>query len=246
MTVAGGWYDGARRVDAHPGRVGCTIDPEVIVVHTTDCMPGSMPAIIRSWSSVAGNGACAHFIIGRNATDGVVQLIPTTRNANHAGGFPKHGWFSIPPNEAQRTGQILLHPNTIAIGIEIDCAGYLGQPHAIPGAGMRWFHPDTWREVAAADVDVDQCGRDQCGRGWHKVTPYQYEALGTLIDELRHSMRLPRAGLTVAPNGGYQENGVTWAATTQSTVVGHATLDPTNKTDPGPFVMDWIRARYGA
>jgi hypothetical protein len=238
VTVTGGWYDGARRVDAHPGRVGMTIDPEVIVVHTTDCMPGSMPAIVRSWSSVAGNGACAHFIIGRDAASGVVQLIPTNRNANHAGGSPKHGWYQVPHPIDPKFGPEHVHPNTIAIGIELDCAGYLGRPLMMAGRKV-WYHPDTRRAVA--DVDVDEHGR-----GWHRVTTYQYEALGRLIDELRRWIRLPRIGLTIAPNGGYQDNGVPWAAMTQSAVVGHATLDPTNKTDPGAFVMAWIRSRYGA
>lgn len=244
MTVVNGWYFGqdSRRVDAHAGRVGGTIDPEVVVVHTTDCMPGSMCAIVKSWSTVAGNGACAHFVIGRSAVDGVVQLIPTNRNGNHAGGSPKHGWYQVPKGPGgTASGPMQIHPNTIAIGIELDCAGYLGRPVRVLSTGPMWIHPDTRREVAAADVDVD--GR---GTGWHRVTTYQLDALGKLIDELRHSMRVPRPGLTVAPNGDYKENGVPWAAATQAGVVGHATLDPTNKTDPGPFVMDWIRARYGA
>jgi N-acetylmuramoyl-L-alanine amidase len=239
VTVADGWYDGARRVDAHRGRVGGTIDPEVIVVHTTDCMPGSMPAIVKSWSSVAGNGACAHAIIGRTPVDGMVQMIPFTRNANHAGGYPGHGWYLANNAPARAAGAPLVHPNTIAVGIELDCAGYLGRP--VNSAGRQvWLHPDTKREIAASDVDVDEQGR-----GWHKVTQYQYDTLGNLIDELRAGMRLPRPGLTISPNGTYADNGVKWADVgARVSVVGHVTLDPLQKTDPGPFVMGWLAAHF--
>lgn len=229
-----GWYDGATRVNAHPGRIGGAIDPEVGVVHTTDCMPGSMPAIVKSWSTTPGVGACAHFILGRSPVSGIVQMIPINRNGNHAGGSPRHGWYN-----ATRVGKpgIAVHPNTIAVGIELDCAGYLGRQ-----VGGRWVHPDTKRQIAAMDVDVDGHGR-----GWHKVTPYQYDALGKLIDDLRSAMRMVRPGLTIVPNGTYKDNGVLWADRGAAVgVVGHATLDPTNKTDPGPFVMQWIAKRYPA
>lgn len=230
--IAAGWYGAARRVDAHRGRVGGPIVAETFVIHTTDCMPGSMPAIVKSWSTTAGNGACAHGILGRSATDGLVQMIPFDRNGNHAGGTPRHGWYR--DVHAAQESKTLVHPNTIAIGIELDCAGYLGRQ-----VNGKWIHPDTKREVAPADVDVDEHGR-----GWHKLTSYQYDQLALLLDEVLPTLAPMHAGLTLAPNGGYVENGVPWASTSQARVVGHVTLDPTNKTDPGPFVMAWIRKRY--
>jgi N-acetyl-anhydromuramyl-L-alanine amidase AmpD len=240
-VIVGGKYDAARQVPAHAGRVGGAIVPSAVVVHTTDCMPGSMPAIVKSWATTAGNGACAHFIIGRNPADGVVQLVSTTRNGNHAGGAPKHGWFRGPNWPATP----MIHPNTVAIGIELDCAGYLGRPVASV-VGQHWRHPDTHREVGVADVDVDATGK-----GWHRVTAYQYDELGKLIDALIPTLNLQATlertnGLMVSPNGDYASNGVPWADTWGSNVVvGHATLDPTQKTDPGPFVMAWIQKRYG-
>jgi N-acetyl-anhydromuramyl-L-alanine amidase AmpD len=241
-----GWYTEATQVLSHVGRVGGTIEPSAVVVHTTDCMPGSMPAIVKSWSTTAGNGACAHFIIGRNPTAGVVQLISTWRNGNHAGGFPKHGFFKIESTDGtQYRTYPLIHPNTVSIGIELDCAGYLGRPYSVVG-GPHWRHPDTKREVAAVDVDVDATGK-----GWHSLTLYQYNELGKLIDAIIPTLHLRATlertnGLTVVPNGDYAGNGVPWADTRGSNVVvGHCTLDPTQKTDPGPFVMAWIAKRYG-
>lgn len=243
MIGASGWYRNSTQVLAHPSRMGGAIVPEAIVVHTTDCMPGSMPAILNSWSKTSGNGACAHAIIGRSPTDGVVQMIPFNRNGNHAGGL-KHGWYGMPrvdPKTGTDTGALaLIHPNTIAIGIELDCAGYLGHPVA-----GKWIHPDTKREVTAADVEVDPAGK-----GWHKVTQYQLDQLGAMIDAIRAwdafaAAVAQRGTLQVVPNGSYRDNGVPWGDVTGKTgVVGHVTLDPTNKTDPGPFMMAWIRQHY--
>lgn len=225
-SFVNGWYTGAARVDAHAGRIGGTISPEVITVHTTDTTAGTSAAIINSWHTTSGNGACAHFVIDRAGA--ITQLVPITRNGNHAGGTPKHGWFSADG------GKTLIHPNTIAVGIEIENGGYLGRQQ-----NGKWIHPDTRREIAASDVKVDSRGI-----GWHAVTDAQYNALEQLIGDLRKTIGPPRANLKVIPDGDYKTNMVTWAGVERPGVHGHASLDPVNKTDPGPFTMDWIRARY--
>lgn len=51
----------------------------------------------------------------------------------------------------------------------------------------------------------------------------------------------PTRPAVVRPNGDYKANGVPWAKM-EGAIVGHATLDPTNKTDPGPFVTAWLKA----
>lgn len=222
-----GFYSAATRVDAHAGRTGGTIAPEVITVHTTDTMPGTSPAIVNAWSKTPGNGACAHFVIDRVGK--IVQLVSIYRNGNHAGGYPAHGWFrsAIP----QYPGMQPIHPNTIAVGIETENAGYLGKPQ-----GGKWIHPDTKREIPASDVQIDVNGR-----GWHKATDEQLTALIELIDVLEATIKPMRQGLTIVPNGTYKDNGVPWAEVHNPRVHAHAALDPTQKTDCGPFILQRLR-----
>lgn len=91
-------------------------------------VPGTYAALVRAWQTKPGAGNAAHFLIGRHDIDGVTQFAPITRNANHAGG-KTHGWWS--------SGARLVHPNTIAVGIELDNAGRLAR------AAGRWLHPDS-------------------------------------------------------------------------------------------------------
>lgn len=224
-----GWYSDATRVDANPGRSGGVIAPEVITIHTTDTMPGTSVAIVNSWSKTPGNGACAHFVLDRDGV--IVQLVSLYRNANHAGGYPKHGWFDAPA-----TGLLVkitaIHPNTIAVGIEVENAGYLGRRQK----DGRWLHPDTRREIPAADVQVDSRGR-----GWHKATEVQMSVLSALIQVLESTIRPMREGLVIVPNGVYDDNLVPWAEVTSPRVHAHASLDPTQKTDCGPFILQRLR-----
>lgn len=222
-----GFWVHATKVPAHPGRVGPSIVPQTVVVHTTDCMPGSMSTIVRSWATAPGEGNGAHFIIGRDEKAGVVQLVPVTRNGNHAGGRPKHGWYKMPSGA-------LIHPNTCSVGIELDCAGKLRWRPAYAAA----IHPDTGREIPMSDVYVDKLGYP-----WHVCTDWQLRTLCQLLTSLRQVLHPTPPGLTVQPDGEYVANGVAWAAspTWSPVIVGHATLDPVNKTDPGPQVLDYIR-----
>jgi N-acetyl-anhydromuramyl-L-alanine amidase AmpD len=49
--------------------------------------------------------------------------------------------------------------------------------------------------------------------------------------------------VTIASNGTYTDNGAKWAQLEHARIVGHVTLDPGNKTDPGPELIDWIKSR---
>ena len=235
---ADGWYAGARRWPIHPGRLGGTITPKVSVVHTTDMAPGSMAALLRAWQASAGPGSGAHFLIGKVAagaelaapTGGLIQLAPITRNANHAGGSPTHGWYGGPLGS--------IHPNLVAVGIELDNAGYLRRHGPIDANHDQWVHPDSGYVIPTADVHVDERGR-----GWERITPYQLATLGELLDTLAATLPGLDRRVSVIPNGTYIGNGVTWAAMPGTREVGHVTLDPTRKTDPGPQVMAWLRAR---
>lgn len=232
-----GWYVDAIRCPT-PLRMGGAIDPKGATVHTTDCMPGSMQNILRRWATTKDTGAGAHFFIGRRAptldelyaeypATGVVQLIPIKRNGNHAGG-PNglHGWVQTPKGK--------LHPNLVYVGIEIDCGGKLRQMQTV----VR--HMDSGKVVDEADVY-----RDERGRPWHRVTDYQFEQLGKLLDALDAVMHELPAGSKLVPNGSYQLNGCTWAALPGTRFVTHVALDPIRKTDPGPQVTAWLRERYG-
>lgn len=234
-----GWWDQARRWDINPGRIGPAIAPKLTVVHTTDMAPGTFAALLKVWKRDAGPGSGAHFLIGKSSagiglevpTGGIIQMVPITRNGNHAGGSRVvngkreawHGWFKT------STGA-LVHPNLVAVGIEIDNAGKLKRK------GDAWVHNGTDKVIATADVFLDEHGH-----GWERITDYQFAALEALLDALDATM--PAAEFSIVPNGNYKAAGVEYAAVTRSREVGHVTLDPNRKTDPGPQVMAWLRQR---
>lgn len=233
-----GWWSRARRVDAHPGRVGGPISPIGAMIHTTDCAPGTMPGIVRRWNEGPGEGssrgACAHFFIGATPEDGVVQMVSTRRNGNHAGGSRRVGERWIPYHGDYVIGGKVLHPNNLLMGVELDAPGLLQRV-----AGRGWVHRDSNTTIPDERVYVDSRGK-----GWGLVNEYQLGMLGELLEAFVPTMAKLPAGTTIAPNGTYAGNGVLWAAVERYRVIGHATLNPNNKTDPGPQVMDWIRARF--
>lgn len=234
-TFMDGWYRDAIRVPCHPGRVGRVIDPYITVVHTTDMYPGTMAALLKSWASGKGKGNAAHFLLGRTPHDGVegtptcglVQMIPINHNGNHAGGG---GSFTV--------GGSIVHPNSVSVGIEIDCAGRLGKPR-----NGKWYYPGSLRTIPDEDVFVDEKGV-----GWHRITEYQYQTLGTLLTDLHKEYRQPPGTVGVLPKGTYKGNGVPWGEITipawpGQQIVGHVTLNPTDKTDPSPPMMAWLSRR---
>jgi len=225
---------------AHPDRLGGTIHPRGIVVHTTDCMPGSEMAIIQRWTSEAGAGNCAHFLIGRTKEIGITQFAHINCNANHAGG-KSHGWYAPMPGQAiGSTYESTYHPNLVTVGIELSNAGRLQKVNG------KYIHPDTRRELPASDV------YESDGAPWHMPTEWQMQALEWLIGKIELQMHaetmwpLPfdPTVTRVEPNGGYLANGVPWAKMPGVFAVGHVTLDPTNKTDPGPYVIRWLKERH--
>lgn len=215
---------------AHPARVGGAIQPYAVVVHTTDTIDGK-GAIEHSWTTTSGNGACAHFIIGRQGQ--ITQFIPINRNGNHAGG-PIHGNFKVNGS--------LVHPNLVTVGIEIENGGYLGKR---TNAG--WKHPDTGKILPDEDVFVDPRGI-----GWQHHTPESLATLGHLVDALDTTLG-PFPGdptpahkepAVVVPDGDYRANQADgYALIFTPWLVGHVTLDPVNKTDPGWQGMGWVKER---
>lgn len=223
------WWSRAIRKPAHCGRVGPAIKPWAIVLHTTDMLPKA--SVVNSWTTTPGKGQCAHFLIGRTPAEGVVQFVSIDRNGNHAGGskevdgklVPYHGWFIV---DGKR-----VHPNTVSIGIEIHNAGQL---RLVDGKWRSWDYQHKQPQgdpFAPEDVEVDA---HRPTRGWHKLTQYQHDTLTALLADLEAVLAPMPANVTIESNGP-QTN--PWAKVASCRIVGHVTLDPDRKTDPGPEVM---------
>lgn len=228
----GGRYRGARWAPIHPGRVGGAIRPWGVVVHTTDMHPSTFGALVRAWQRDAGRGAGAHFLIGRSSAEGVVQMVDCGRNGNHAGGNPAHGWFTV--------GGARVHPNRVTVGIEVHAAG------AVRFTGGEWRCYSDGKPTGAPLLDADVAPDDKRpGRGWHVPNAYQRDALAQLLDALAvcPAMSAAPPPFGIVTNGQAQP----WAPRVmwrdRLPVVGHVTLDPARKSDPGPVLSDWLRAR---
>ncbi len=227
-TFNNGWWSLARQTPANAGRIGAAINPFAVVVHTTDMVPESWDGLVHSWTTQAGLGDCAHFVIGRDSTKGIVQMAPITRNANHAGG-DGHGSFVA--------GQQTWHPNTVSVGIEVHCAGIL---HQVNG---QWLLIEDGQPQGAAIPDDDVIPDPQRpGVGYHKVTDYQYDQLGQLLDGLE-------AVLGALPGGCVAQSveaPPAYGVFPTGRRVGHVSLDAAHRGDPWPATCDWMRNRAGA
>jgi len=227
MRWIDGWWVGARRRAAHPGRIGGAIAPWSATVHTTDMLPEEWDALIAAWTSRAGDGACAHFLVGRDANHGVVQLVPIVRNGNHAGG-PGHGVFRVP-------GRADLHPNQVAVGIEVHCAGGVRRI----GGAWRLVEGGTAHGAPLPDTDVIP-DPQRPGRGWHVVTDYQREKLAALLDDLETVLAaVPPGAVKVA----FGERPPSYAVLPGARLATHAELDPMHRADPWPPLCAWLRER---
>lgn len=218
-----GRYLHAKWKALHPGRLGPHIDLSTIVVHTTDTPPGGFNAIVKSWTETAGLGNAATFLLGQTPEDGLVQFASIYNNTNHAGGA-KHGWWTVPGVRGSA-----IHPNSISVGIEVDNAGKL----TLTKGG--YLHKDTGKLFPRSEVYAHTDGSF-----WHKITDYQREQLKFLIADLRAVIGTKAHNYTVVPNGAYKDNQAMWAVPVNPELLGHASLDPYNKTDPGPEIMELI------
>jgi N-acetylmuramoyl-L-alanine amidase-like protein len=224
-VFSNGWWSLAQPRAAFPARIGGVIAPFATVVHTTDMTPDTWNVLLNSWTTQAGPGDCAHFLIGRDAAAGVVQLAPITNNANHAGG-PGHGSFVA--------GGQTWHPNTVSVGIEVHCAGSVRQ------VGGDWRLVENGVPQGAAIPDADVIPDPQRpGRGWHTVTDYQYEQLGALLDGLETVLGALPAGCVAQSI----EAPPAYAIFATGRTVGHVSLHAAQRGDPWPPTCNWLRAR---
>lgn len=229
MNFKDGVCDAAKYLPACPARVGGPIDPFAIVVHTTDEPPEAWPALIANTQKSPGRGNAEHFFIGRDESDGLIQVVPIDRNANHAGG-DHHGWFT--------EGGRRWHPNDASIGIELHCAGRVAQNHL-----GYWYSVEdgapSGLPISSSDVIQDFT---RPGRGWHCVTAWQYAQLDALIAALLSEMRPLRGRLDVQSPS---QTPAAWAVGT-GRVVGHCSLDFLEREDPHQPTMQHISAINGA
>lgn len=221
-----GWWHDAQRIDAHLRRMGGPIKPWSTGVHTTDMLPDEWDALIDRWHNQPGDGACANFLIGRTPEHGVVQMVPITRNSNHLGG-PGHGVFVVDGND--------VHPNLVANGIEIHCAGGV----RLVNGGWRLVEGGVahGKPIPAEDVIVDPA---RPTRGVHKVTDYQYEQLDALLRSLDSAQYPVPAGATTKAFG---EDVPAIAKMPTARVVTHWQMDPVHRGDPWRPTCEWLAKR---
>jgi hypothetical protein len=89
--------------------------------------------------------------------------------------------------------------------------------------------------IPDADVIADPHRPD---RAWHVVTDYQRERLSALLGELELVLGPLPAGAASRATG--DEAVPAWAVPRSARVVGHVSLDPTNRSDPWPPTCGWL------
>lgn len=226
-----GWYNAAKKRPAHRNRVGKPIKPRAVVVHTTDMHLQTYGGLLNAWGSNPGKGNAAHFVIGRTPEQGITQLVSCAANSNHAGGS-LCGAF-LPPTSKP------VHPNAYSIGIEIH------NPGELRSTADGFVQP---RATLALQLDrITEPVRLKPGSNvwWLPPTQYQLDTLSTLLRAIAvwpgfaacPSVTELRIDGTEAPKS--------WARVIDPVCLGHATINPSRKTDPGPILMDWVR-EHGA
>ena len=224
-AFSNGWWSLARQLPAFAGRIGANITPFAVVVHTTDMAPETWNTLLHSWTTQAGKGDCAHFIIGRDAASGIVQMAPITKNANHAGGSGQGSFVA---------GRQTWRPNSVSVGIEVHCAGIVKQKDG----AWRLMEGTTPQGAAIPESDV-VLDPARPGVGYHIVTDYQYEQLGLLLDGLETVLAdLPDGCVAQS-----KEKPPQYGVFPTGRRVGHVSLDAADRGDPWGPTCDWIRAR---
>jgi hypothetical protein len=154
----------------------------------------------------------------------VVARAPAASLSRSAGGTG-HGSFVA--------GSQSWHPNTVSVGIEIHCAGDVRQ------VGGEWQLLEAGKSQGAAIPDDDVVPDPRrSGRGWHKVTDYQYQQLGLLLDGLETVL----AALPDKCVAQSIETPPAYRVFQTGRVVGHASLHAAQRDDPWPPTCDWTRA----
>lgn len=214
---------------AHSGRIGGTITPRAFVVHTTDMLPGTDTPLVKAWQRSAGAGNAAHLLIGRDPSIGVVQFVPLNRNANHAGG-PSYGTID---------GE---HPNRCTIGIELSAAGMLKLGKDEKG-DIHWVYDDNGNQRILFPHDSPEVivHPGNHNYGFQILSQYQIDTLRQVMYAITAWNQFKPFKPDVKVTSGRGERPPSWATVTDPLVVGHITLDPSRKSDPGVSGMEFVR-----
>lgn len=192
---------------SHQGRWGGKISPACVVWHCTDMRPGSGPALDRARAASKGKGNAEHFVIWEDGT--IVQHVPVTRNANHAGG----------EGAAKVNGY---HVNTVSLGIELCNPGYLKSGK---GADHNLYCDDGPTVITEA-IKTES--------GWR--VPYTKAQLDSAVWLARfvlpQCVTLGNGAPKVELSWGYKSN----HAERYRYGLRHSDINPTQKTDPGPLL----------
>jgi hypothetical protein len=224
-----GWWENAIKRAAHPGRVGGPIVAFAEVAHSTDMVPESFDALVRSTTTTPGEGNCFHFLFGRTPAQGVIQSVSILRNANHAGG-KGHGVFFDASGKTY-------HPNLVSIGVEFHCAGGVRRI----GGQWRFFEDGAVHGKPLPDAEVTQDPK-RPDRGWHNLTDYQREQWVKLTADLEPVLAPIPKGLG---SKSLVEAAPTWAVMPLGQrVAGHVSLDAARRADPWPPTMAWLRSLH--
>lgn len=225
-----GLYDSAAIRPAATGRRGGLITPRAVVVHTTDMLPNGFDGLVRAWSAKDSTGACAHFILGRDPTQGLVQMVPIVRNGYHADGTGHGNW--VLPNGSK------LDPNQTAVGIEVHNAGRLDWLTA-----DKAVYSENHKALAEFRVGLGEVFVDDLGRPWHAATRYQFDMLAQLLSDIKPHLTALMGAVPVPGTALVKDRSkwdMSYAVPVARSLVGHASLHPAAKMDPGPQLMAFI------
>jgi N-acetyl-anhydromuramyl-L-alanine amidase AmpD len=184
--------------------------PALVVTHCTSTLHGSAPALLKAIRRADGREASWHVLIDEQG--GIVQSIPFTRAAWHAGSASA---------AKVELGGLLVSVNSASVGIELVNAGevrLVGREYrAWPFAGSTTRKPGPIVPVTQT-VNVGK-------RLYHAYTVQQVEAWRRVMRALLEACPALGHDVTLVAQDGKRRSLPGWR-------VGHVDVDPARKSDP--------------
>jgi N-acetyl-anhydromuramyl-L-alanine amidase AmpD len=184
--------------------------PALVVTHCTSTLHGSAPALLKAIRRADGREASWHVLIDEHG--GIVQSIPFTRAAWHAGSASA---------AKVEIGGVAVSVNSASVGIELVNAGevrLVGREYrAWPFAGNATRKPGPIVPVTQT-IDVGK-------RLYHAYTVQQVEAWRRVMRALLEAYPALGHDVTLVAQDGKRRSLPGWR-------VGHVDVDPSRKADP--------------